>query len=77
MVTKIQKVIFDVFDPAAGICVIARDKGYTFMITFFENSLSVFSRIVWIDKLHYFDQGICFVNNGCHGNRKKVIFQLS
>ena len=37
----------------------------------------IFSRIVWFDKLHYFDEGICFPNNGCHRKRKKKIFQLS
>ena len=29
------------FDPDADLCVFARDKGYTFMTTFLEKSLSV------------------------------------
>ena len=65
------------FDPVAAICVTERDKEYTFMTTFFENSLSVsfhFSGLVSIDKLHYFDQRICFPNNGCLGNRKRLFF---
>ena len=38
---------------------------------------SIFSRIVWIHKLHEFDEGISFPNNGCNGGRKKTIFHLS
>ena len=38
---------------------------------------SIFSRIVWIHKLHDFDEGISFPNNGCNGRRKKSIFHLS
>ena len=37
---------------------------------------SIFSEIVWIDKLHYFHEGIYFPDNGCHRNRKKAISQL-
>ena len=73
---------FDVLSPYCwGLhCFIERDQGCTFMTTFFEDVLSVwfhFSGLVWIDKLHYLDWRICFPNNGCLGNRKKTIFQLS
>ena len=37
----------------------------------------IFSEIVWIDKLRYVHEGIFFPNNGCHGNRKKEVSQLS
>ena len=38
---------------------------------------SIFSEILWIDKLHYLHEEICFSDNGYHGNRKKTIPQLS
>ena len=38
---------------------------------------SIFAEIVWIDKLHYFRDGIYFSDNDCHRSRKKEIFQLS
>ena len=44
------------------------------MTTLLEYSLSVWLNnieIDLIDKLHNFERGICFPNNGCHGKRKK------
>ena len=38
--------------------------------------MTIFSRIVWIDKSHDCDEIICFPNNGCHGNRKKDTFSV-
>ena len=38
---------------------------------------SISSEIVWIDKLHYFHEGIYFPNNGCHGNREKGNFLVT
>ena len=35
------------------------------------------SEIVWIEKLHYFHEGIFFPKRGCHGKRIKQIPQLS
>ena len=32
-------------------------------------SLNPFSRIVWTNRLHDFDEGICFPNNCCYGKR--------
>ena len=51
-------------------------KGYTFMTTFLRILYlfdSIFSGIVWIDKLNYFHEEICFSNNDCYENRKKAI----
>ena len=38
--------------------------------------MTTFLEAVWIDKLHYFHEGINFPDNGCHRNRKKAISQL-
>ena len=79
MVTKIKIRFLTCFNPVAEACVIVRGKGFTFYDIFFDSALSVwfhFSGTAWIDKWHYFDQGIYFPNNVCHGNRKKGIFQL-
>ena len=38
---------------------------------------SISLEIVWINKLHYFHEGIYFPNNGCHGTKNKAIFQLA
>ena len=38
--------------------------------------MTTFLEAVWIDKLHYFHDGINFPDNGCHRNRKKAISQL-
>ena len=35
---------------------------------------SIFPGIVLIDKLHNFEEGICFPDSGCHGKRKKQFF---
>ena len=78
METKIKKKN-DVFWPCCWGLPHCKGKGYTLMATFLENSLSVwfhFSGLVWVDKLHYFEQRICFWNNGHLGNRKKAIFQF-
>ena len=37
---------------------------------------SIFSGIVRVDQLHNYVEGICRLNNGCYGNRRKT-FQLS
>ena len=50
-------------------------KRYTFVTTFLEYSFylfdSIFPGIVLIDKLHNFEEGVCFPNNGYLGKRKK------
>ena len=33
---------------------------------------SIFPGTVLVDKLHDFEEGICFTNNGCHRNKKKT-----
>ena len=33
-----------------------------------------FDSIILTDKLHNFEEGICFANNGCHGKWKKKFF---
>ena len=38
---------------------------------------SISLEIVWINKLHYFHEGIYFPNNGFHGTKNKAIFQLA
>ena len=45
----------------------------SFFDKFLENVLfnSIFPVIDWIDKLHDFDEEICFPCNGYHGNGKK------
>ena len=68
------------FDPAAAVFFIMMGlRIYIFMKYFLEDSLpvSISSEIVWIGKLDYFHEGICFAKNDCHGNRKKAISQLS
>ena len=40
------------------------------MTNFLEQPVSISSYIVWIEKLDYFDEGIYFSNNGCHGMKK-------
>ena len=62
------------FDPDAAVFLIMMGQWiYTFMTNFFEDSLSIpiSSEVFWIEKLDYFHEGICFPNNGCHGNRKR------
>ena len=62
------------FNPVAPVFFIMMgQRTYTFMMIFFEDSLSVSisSEIVWIDKLDYFHDGIYFPNNCCHGNKKR------
>ena len=57
------------------------DKGYIPLWWIFLRILylfdSIFSEIVWIDKLHPFHKRIYLPNKGCHRNRKKAIYQLS
>ena len=52
-------------------------------MTYFEYLLSIlylfdsiFPGIVLIDKLHNFQEGICFPNNDCHRKRKRSNFPL-
>ena len=70
------------FDAVVEVSIITvGQRIYTFMTNFLEDSLFVwlhfFSGTFWIEKLHYFHEGIYFPKNGCHGNRKKSISQLS
>ena len=67
------------FDPVARVCVITmRQRIYLYdnfsSWEFFICLTPFLSGIVWINKLKYFDERICFPNNGCHVNRKKAIF---
>ena len=38
---------------------------------------SIFPGIVRINQLHNSVEGICLLNNGCYGNGRKTLFQLS
>ena len=38
---------------------------------------SIFSGLVWTDKLHSCVEGIYLLNTGCYGNGKMALFQLS
>ena len=42
----------------------------TFLSTLYLTG-STFPGTVLVDKLHDFEEGICFTNNGCHRNKKK------
>ena len=60
------------------------DKGYNLKIQarqIFFGTLylfdSIFSIIVWPNRLHDFDEGICFLDNCCHENRLKTFLQWS
>ena len=62
------------FCPVAAVFItMMGQRIYTFMINFLQDSssVSISSEIVWIEKLNYFYEGICFRNNIFHGNRKK------
>ena len=70
------------FDPVAAVCIITTCKGYTIMTLFLRilylylfDSI-FFSGTVWIAKLHFFQEGICFPDKGCHRNREKNNFSV-
>ena len=71
------------FDPVAAVCIITTRKGYTIMTLFLRilylylfDSI-FFSGTVWIAKLHFFQEGICFPDKGCrHRNREKNNFSV-
>ena len=58
------------------VCVIRNGAKSTPLSHFFLSILylydSIFPEIVLIDKLHNFEEGMCFPNNDCHG--KRIIF---
>ena len=61
------------FDPAARVFVLSnRAQGTTLLQPFFSTLYlfdSIFSGIVWSNRLYDFDEGICFPNNCCYGTR--------
>ena len=61
------------------VCVIRNGAKNTPLSHFFLSILylydSIFPEKVLIDKLHNFEEGICFPNNDCHG--KRIIFFYS
>ena len=62
------------FCPVAAVFItMMGQRIYTFMINFLQDSssVSISSEIVWIEKLDYSYEGICFRNNIFHGNRKR------
>ena len=66
-------------DPVPAVFfIVMGHRIYTFTMSFIKDSLSVSisSKIVWIDKLDYFHDGIYFPNFG-HHRKKKAISQLS
>ena len=81
IVVKSKKYFFMHFDPAARVFVISIGAQDTPLWQFFFRSLYlfdyIFSGIVWTNKLHDFEKGICFLNNCSQGNRKRTFFQLS
>ena len=79
MVVKIQKDHFFMHFKADGeVCVIRDETKDTPLWQFFLSILylfdSIFPGIVLSDKLHNFEERICFPNNGCHGKRKRKQF---
>ena len=66
------------FDPVAEVCVITMDNGTNniYIFIYLYDISSIFSGIVWIDKLHHFHERICFPYNGCQGNRRKGSFSV-
>ena len=61
------------FDPAARFSVLSNRGQDTVLRQFFISTLypfdSIFSGIVWTNRLHDFDEEICFPNKCCYGNR--------
>ena len=64
------------FIPVAGSMSLEWGKWDSLMSNFLYLSDSIFSEIVWIDKLHYFDDGVCFLNSYCYRNRKNATCRL-
>lgn len=67
------------FDPVANICVIAMGQRI-YLYDNFSGEFAIyllFLRIVSFDKMYYFHEKIYFSSNGCHGNKTKIIYQLS
>ena len=66
------------FDPAVRVFVPSDWAQDTTSWQFFFCTLymvdSIFSRIVWTNTLHDFDEGIYFPNNICYGNNKRHFF---
>ena len=64
------------FDPVPAIFFIVMGQRIcTFTMSFIKDSLSVFisSKIVWIDKLDYFHDGIYFPNFGHHRKKRQFL----
>ena len=78
IITIILKMSFDLLQRSSPLW---WGKGYIPLWWIFLRVLylfdSIFSEIVWIDKLHPFHKRIYLANKGCHRNRKKAISQLS
>ena len=81
MLVKIQKSNFCCICPVAKVWVLNKGVEDATLRQFLLNNLdlidSMFSGIVRIDKLHNCVEGIYRLNNGCYGNAKNTLFQLS
>ena len=69
---KTKKKIFDAFWPwCCGLCPEQLTQDTTLWQMFFSDLYqfgSVFSVMVWTNRLHDFDEGICFPDNCCYEN---------
>ena len=80
MLVKIKNNFLMCLDPAVAVFLHYGGKDIYYYDEFswgFFICLTPFLQLVWIDKLHYFYEGIYSPNNGCHWNRIKIISQLS
>ena len=64
------------FDPVAAVFFIKMGQGIRISLRILYVFDSISSEIVWISKLHYFHEGLFYLNNSFHENRKNSISQL-
>lgn len=76
-----KKLIFDAFSSHFSGLVLSKRVVDATLQKMFLSSLyqfnSIFSGLVWTDKLHSCVEGIYLLNTGCYGNGKMTLFQLS
>lgn len=76
-----KKLIFDAFSSHFLGLVLSKRSSRCNFAKMFLSSLyqfnSIFSGLVWTDKLHSCVEGIYLLNTGCYGNGKMTLFQLS
>ena len=70
-VMKIKKNVWCVFTLILGSLSLANDTRNNFVTNFLSNLYlfdSILSIIVWTNRLHNFDEGICYPDNCCYEN---------